>query len=189
MSSLLVDQARPATEALAAMNGALDDFAQASLWSMSIRELAALVIEVEKLANRVDSVQVAVLAQAEKSLVRTLLGAKSTHAWLKTAADVPNWMGRARLELGHSLESRPATAAAFSAGEITMEAASKVCDAIEALPSSVPAAMTGQVEALLLDTARQEGSRAVTRRAMEIIYRFAPDVPKSKRQRRVRPGS
>jgi hypothetical protein len=176
MSSLLVDQVHPAAEAVAAMNAAIDAFAEAPLWSMSIRDLAALVIEVEKVANRIDSVQVAAIAQAEKSLVRTLLGAKSTHAWLKTAADVPSWMGRARLQLAHSLESRPITAAAFAAGEITMDAAGGVCAAVEALPPSVPAVMSGEVEELLVATARQEGSRAVTRRAMEITYRFAPEV-------------
>ena len=158
------------------MNAALDDFADASLWSMSIHQGAALVIAVEKLANRVDSMKVAVIAQAEKSLVRTLGGAKTTYGWLHTAADVPKWQGRARLQLAHELVSRPLTAAAFAGGDITMDAAGAVCAAIAALPPSVPAAMTGEVEELLLATARQEGSRAVTRRAMEITYRFAPEV-------------
>ncbi len=176
MSSLLVDQVYPAAQAVAAMNAALDDFADASLWSMSIHDVAALVIAVEKLANRVDSVKVTVIAQAEKSLVRTLGGAKTTHGWLNTAADVPKWQGHARLQLAHALESRPVTAAAFGAGEITMDAAAAVCTAIQALPSSVPAAMSTEVEDLLLATARQEGSRQVTRRAMEITYRFAPEV-------------
>jgi hypothetical protein len=176
MSSLLVDQVHPAAKAVAAMNAALDDFAAASLWSMSMREVADLVVEVEKFANRVNSAQVAVIAQADKSLVRTLAGAKTTHAWLKTAADVPPWHGRARLQLAHELETRPITAAAFSAGDISMESAAAVCAATQALPPSVPAAMTGEVEELLVATAREEGSRAVTRRAMEITYRFAPEV-------------
>src|SRR5450755_2743791 len=176
MSSLLVDSVHPATQAVAAMNAALDDFAEASLWSMSIHEVAAVVIAAEKLANRLDSVKVAVVAQAEKSLVRTLGGAKTTHGWLHTAADVPKWQGRARLQLAHALESRPVTAAAFAAGEISMDAAGAVCTAIQALPPSVPAAMSTEVEDLLLATARQEGSRQVTRAAMEITYRFAPEV-------------
>ena len=176
MSSLLVDSVHPATRAVAAMNAALDDFAEASLWSMSIHEVAAVVIAAEKLANRLDSVKVAVVAQAEKSLVRTLGGAKTTHGWLHTAADVPKWQGHARLQLAHALESRPVTAAAFAAGQITMDAAAAVCAAIQALPPSVPAVMSSEVEEILLATARQEGSRAVTRRAMEITYRFAPEV-------------
>jgi hypothetical protein len=176
MSSLLADQVHPAAEAVAAGNAALDAFIEAPLWSMSIRDTAALVIAVEKLANRVASAKVAVIAQAEKSLVRTLLGAKSTHAWLKVAADVPSWDGRARLQLAHSLESRPLTAAAFAAGDISMASAQEVCAGMDALPASVPAVMSGGVEELLLDTARQEGHRAVTRRAMEITYRFAPEV-------------
>ena len=176
MSSLHVDQAHPAIEAVAAMNAALDDFANAPLWSIPARELADLVVQLEKVANRLDAAQVTSLAQAETSLVRTLLASKTTHGWLKTAADVPSWVGRARLQLAHQLETRPATAAAFSAGEITMGAATAVCDAIEALPASVPAAMSGEVEELLLQAASHYGSRAVTRTAMNITYRFAPDV-------------
>ena len=143
---------------------------------MSMRDLAALAVDVEKVANRLAAVKVAVIAQAEKSLVRTLLGAKTTHGWLKAAADVPSWEGRARLQLAHSLETRPATEAAFGAGEITMGAAEAVCAAIQALPASVPAVLTGQVEELLVATARQDGSRAVTQAAMAITYRFAPEV-------------
>ena len=176
MSSLLADQVHPAIEAVAEMNAALDAFGEAPLWSLSIRDQGALVVAVEKLANRVDSMKVVVLAQAEKSLVRTLLGAKSTHAWLKVVADVPSWDGRARLQLAHSLESRPLTAAAFAAGDINAASAHEICAAIEALPPSVPAVMSGEVEELLVATARQEGQRAVTRRAMEITYRFAPEV-------------
>ncbi len=182
MSSLLADQVHPAAEAVAEMNAALDAFGEAPLWSMSIRDQSALVIALEKLANRVASVKVAALAQAEKSLVRTLLGAKSTHAWLKAAADVPSWDGRARLQLAYSLESRPLTAAAFAAGDINMASAQGVCAAMEALPPSIPAVMSGEVEQLLVDTARQEGHRAVTRRAMEITYRFAPEVLEAQEQ-------
>jgi uncharacterized protein DUF222 len=176
MSSLLVDSVHPAAEAVAAMHAALDQFADAPLWSMSMREVADLVVGVEKLANRVAAAQVAVIAQAESSLVRTLAGAKTTHGWLKSAADVPSWQGRARLQLAAALQTRPATAAAFSAGEITMDAAGAVCAAMQALPASVPAAMSSEVEELLLATARQDGSRAVTQAAMAITYRFAPEV-------------
>ncbi len=48
------------------MNAALDDFADASLWSMSIHQGAALVIAVEKLANRVDSMKVAVFGASRE---------------------------------------------------------------------------------------------------------------------------
>jgi hypothetical protein len=57
MSSLHVDQAHPAAEAVAAMNAALDDFADAPLWSMPARELADLVVQLERAANRLDAAQ------------------------------------------------------------------------------------------------------------------------------------
>jgi uncharacterized protein DUF222 len=176
MSSVVGDYKHPAAAAVEAMNVALDEFSDASLWSMSVRDLAALVVAVEKLARRIAAVQVSVLGQADSALVRNLLAAKSTPVWLRTAADVPTWVGRARLVLHQRLAERPATAAAFTAGEISQDAAVAVCDAVNALPASVPAALTSEVEALLVGVARDEGTRAVVRRAMEITQQFAPEV-------------
>jgi Domain of unknown function (DUF222) len=176
MSSVVSDYRHPAVEAIDAMNVALDGFGEAALWSMPMRDLAALVVSVEKVARRVAAVQVAVLGQADGALVRTLVGAKSTQVWLHTAADVPAWVGRARLGLHHQLTQRPVTAAAFTAGQISQDAAAAVCDAVTALPASVPAALTGQVESLLVGVGRDEGTRAVVRRAMAITQQFAPEV-------------
>lgn len=176
MSSVISDYRHPAVEALDAINVALDSFADASLWSMPTRDLAALVVGVEKVARRVAAVQVQVLGQADGGLVRTLTAAKSTEVWLRGAADVPTWVGRARLVLGQRLAERPVTAAAFAAGEISQDAAVAVCEAVAAFPSSVPAALTGEVEALLVGVGRDEGTRAVVRRAMAISQQFAPEI-------------
>jgi Domain of unknown function (DUF222) len=176
MSSAVSDYRHPAVEAVDAMNVALDEFGEAALWSMPMRDLAALVVSVEKVARRVAAAQVAVLGQADGALVRTLVGAKSTPVWLHTAADVPAWVGRARLGLHHQLTQRPVTAAAFTAGQISQDAAVAVCEAVTALPASVPASLTGQVESLLVGVGRDEGTRAVVRRAMAITHQFAPEV-------------
>jgi hypothetical protein len=176
MSSVISDYRHPAVEALDAMNVALDSFADAALWSMPTRDLAALVVGVEKVARRVAATQVQVLGQADGALVRTLVAAKSTPVWLRVAADVPTWVGRARLGLHQQLAERPVTAAAFAAGEISQDAAVAVCGAVAALPGSVPAALTGQVEELLVGVGRDEGTRAVVRRAMAISQQFAPEI-------------
>jgi Domain of unknown function (DUF222) len=176
MSSVVSDYRHPAAEAVDAMNVALDNFADAGLWSMPMRDLAGLVVAVEKVARRVAAAQVQVLGQADSALVRTLAGAKTTPGWLHGAADVPRWVGRARLGLHHQLTDRPVTAAAFAAGQISQDAAMAVCEAVAALPGSVPAVLTGDVEALLVEVGRDEGTRAVVRRAMAITEQFAPDV-------------
>jgi len=43
------------------------------------------------------------------------------------------------------------------------------------LPSGVPAALNDEIEQLLVDTAREEGTKAVVQRGMEISHRFDPD--------------
>jgi hypothetical protein len=78
--------------------------------------------------------------------------------------------------LHQRLAERPVTAAAFTSGEISQDAATAVCEATTALPASVPAALTSEIETLLVGVARDEGTRAVVRRAIAITHQFAPEV-------------
>jgi hypothetical protein len=175
MSSVVADYLHPAIEAVGAIDAALTELADAPLWSMSAAEVARLVMAVERIGRRLDSAKVTLLAQADGSGVAAQTGASSTVAWLRDVADVPVRVGRARLDLHRKLASRPRAATAFSTGDIGLDAATAVCAAVEALPGGVPAALNTEIEQLLVDTARDEGTKAVVQRAMEISHRFDPD--------------
>src|SRR2546423_712361 len=97
MSSLVSGVTHPAFAAVEAINAALDELGEASLWSLSTADAALLVVEVEKLARRVTSAQLTVLSQANSVAVRTLTGARTTPLWLRSAADVPVGVGKNRL--------------------------------------------------------------------------------------------
>ena len=169
------DLKHPALAAVDTVSGGLDELAEANLWSLPERELGALLAQLERLSHRLAYAQVTALAQAVGSDLAARDGATSLPAWLRATADVPMAVSKARLALHAGLACRPVTATAFAAGDISMDAAATVCAAMDQLPGDVPAALTSQVEALLVDTAREEGTRAVTRRATEIVHRFAPD--------------
>jgi hypothetical protein len=166
----------PAIEAIATINSGLDQLAAAPLWSLRAPDLAELVVAAEKIARRVAAAQLPLLAQADGTGLAYELATTSTPAWLRNVADVPFGVGRARLQLHRLLGSRPVASAAFTAGEISLDIATAVCSAIEALPAGVPAALTADVEELLVATGRDEGTRAVVVRAAEITHRFAPEV-------------
>jgi Domain of unknown function (DUF222) len=166
----------PAIEAIATINSGLDQLAAAPLWSLRAPDLAELVVAAEKIARRVAAAQLPLLAQADGTGLAYELATTSTPAWLRNVADVPFGVGRARLQLHRLLGSRPVASAAFTAGEISLDVATAVCSAIEALPAGVPAALTADVEELLVATGRDEGTRAVVIRAAEITHRFAPEV-------------
>ncbi|HTC69630.1 MAG TPA: DUF222 domain-containing protein [Acidothermaceae bacterium] len=176
MSSVEGDYRHPAIEAIATINGGLDELAAASLWSLTAPELADLVVEAEKISRRIAAAQLPLLAQVDTTGLAYELAATSTPAWLRNVADVPYGVGKARLRLHRSLGSRPVAAAAFAAGEINLDVTTAVCGAIEALPPEVPAALATEVEELLVSTGRDEGTRAVYIRAAEITHRFAPEV-------------
>jgi hypothetical protein len=175
MSSTGTDYQHPAVAALATMVAGLDAFADASLWSMSTAEVGQLVVAAERIARRVSAMQVAVLAQADRSGIADQTGSSSTPVWLHNVADLPVGVGRARLALHQALASRPVVGAAFNAGDIGFETATSVCSAIDTLPAGVPAAMYTQIEELLVEIARDEGTKAVVQRSMEIAERFDPD--------------
>jgi hypothetical protein len=176
MSSSVVEYQHPAIEAVAAISAELDQLAESSLWSMPVADLGQLVVSLERLSRRFSATQIAVLARADSSQIATSTGATSTAAWLRNVADVPVWLCKSRLALHRSLVDRPATAAAFSAGDIGVDAAAAVCAAMHALPGGVPAALNNEIEVRLVETARDEGTRAVVRRAAEISHRFGPEL-------------
>lgn len=157
------------------ISAGLDALAEASLWSMSTDEVGQLVVAVERIDRRVSAAQVAVLAQADRSGIADQTGASSTAVWLHNVADLPVGVGRARLALHRALATRPMVGAAFSAGDIGQEAPTAVCSAIDTLPGGVPASLNTEIEVLLIDTARDEGTKAVVQRSMEIASRFDPD--------------
>jgi Domain of unknown function (DUF222) len=175
MSSIDTDYQHPAVEAVAAIMAGLDALAEASLWSMSAAAVGQLVVAVERIGRRVAAAQVAALAQADRSGVADQAGASSTPVWLHNVADLPVGVGRARLALHRALATRPVVDAAFSVGDIGLDAATVVCSAIESLPGGVPAALNTEIEELLVDIARDEGTKAVVQRAMEIADRFDPE--------------
>ena len=175
MSASPTDYQHPAVEAVGLISAGLDGLADASLWSMSTVDVAQLVVAVERIGRRVAAAQVAVLAQADRCGVADQTGASSTAVWLHNVTDLPVGIGKARLALHRALAARPIVDAAFSCGDIGPDAATAVCAAIEGLPGGVPAALNTQIEQLLVEVARDEGSKAVLARSMEIANRFDPD--------------
>ena len=175
MSSLIEDLAHPALTAVCSIGRGLDDLAAANLWAMPAAELAGVIIRLERMARRLAAAQVAIYAAADASLVAEHEGATSTPAWLRAVADVPIGEGKARLALHQALGRRPIAAAAFTAGDVSLGAASAVCAAVDGLPAGVPAASEAEIEGLLVQVARTEGTASVARRAADIVHRFAPE--------------
>ena len=175
MSAVPTDYQHPAVAAVAMISAGLDAFADASLWSMSTADVGQLVVAMERLGRRVSAAQVSALAQADRSGIADQTGASSTPVWLHNVTDLPVGIGRARLALHQALTNRPIVAAAFSTGDIGLEAATVVCSAIDTLPGGVPMSMNTEIEVLLVDIARDEGTKAVVQRSMEIADRFDPE--------------
>jgi hypothetical protein len=185
MSSSQTAYSHPALDAIAAMMTALDDLSDSRLWSMPARELGPLVHALEKVSHRISAAQTRLVGQAEASGAAHHDGATSTHAWLKAIADIQISEGKARLALHRSLGARGVTSGSFAAGDIGFDSAVAVCAAVDGLPAGVAAALVDTIETVLVDVAKEEGARAVARRAAEIVHRFAPDDLETTERRQV----
>jgi hypothetical protein len=183
MSATTTGFDHPAIDALNAIDAGLGALLDAPLWSLPTGELGPLLVRAERLARRLDAARVVLTNQADVTGLAEREGATSLQAWLRAVADVPITDTKHRLRLHHALGSRPATKAAFHTGTISITGATAITDAITALPPAVPAAMHDEVEALLVETAADEGTHAVAARAAEIIHRFAPDALEDRENR------
>jgi hypothetical protein len=176
MSATTTGFDHPAIDALTAIDAGLGALADAPLWSLPVAGLADLITRAQRLARRLDAALVTLTNQADVTGLAEHQGATSLPGWLRAVADVPVRDTKHRLALHHALGSLPLTAVAFGAGAISMAGATAIADAITALPPAVPAALHAEVETLLVETAADEGTRAVADRAADIIHRFAPDA-------------
>jgi len=175
MSATTTGFDHPAIDAITAVETGLTALADAPLWSLPTAELAAIVVRTERLARRLDAALVTLTNQADVMGVAEHQGATSLPAWLRAVTDVPITETKSRLRLHQALSGRTATAAAFDAGNISRAGAAAVCESLSALPAAVSVELTTEIERLLVETAADEGTRAVVGRASEIIHRFAPD--------------
>jgi hypothetical protein len=185
MSSLILDTDHPAFSALGSISRELDKLAEARLWSLSVGDLAQLIIGIERMARRVSATQITLSAQAESAGVADHEGATSTAAWLRAVADVPIGEGKARLALHRALGRRPIVQTAFSAGDVGSTAAAAICAAVDSLPAAVPMALETEIESIRVDVARAEGTVSVVRRGAEIVHRFAPEQLEEDEERQV----
>lgn len=175
MSATTTGFDHPAIDAMQAIETGLATLVEAPLWSLPAAELAALLVRVERLAHRLDAARVKLTNQADVAGVADREAATSLPAWLRAVADIPIAVTKHRLRLHQALGALPTAAAAFTDGRISMAGATAVTDAMAALPAGVPASLTGEIEQLLVETAAEEGTRAVAARAADITHRFAPD--------------
>jgi Domain of unknown function (DUF222) len=130
----------PALVALGELHTALDHLAEANLWSLSPAELRGLRLDMERVGARVGSATLRVTRELDASGAAVETGAFSPAGWLRGVCRIDPRAAKREVRLAAALDGRlAATGAALGAGEISVEHAAVIREAVDRLPLAVPA--------------------------------------------------
>jgi Domain of unknown function (DUF222) len=166
----------PALVALGELHTALDHLAEANLWSLSPAELRGLRMEMERLGARAGSATLRVTRELDTSGAAVETGAFSPAGWLRGVCRIDPRAAKREVKLAAALDGRlGATGAALGTGEISVEHAAVIREAVDRLPLAVPADVRTEGETWLVEQSRIFDPAAVARLGRHLLHALDPE--------------
>ena len=166
----------PVSRAVARLHQVIDDVAETPMWSMDPDDAAATLAAATRLEARVAALKLRVAAHADQAHVGEATGATSTAVWWAHATNQTRREAFSQLRLATALaDGHEPVRVALAAGEVVVEQAQVIVQAVEQLPADLDQALVEQAEAHLVAEARHHDAktlRILGRRLFEVI---APD--------------
>lgn len=169
------------------LRAAVDALMSTELGAMSGPEVTALVCEVETQRRRLDAFDQTVVAEISERGIAGEYGRTSTSDLLITLLRVTPREAKARVERAQDLGPRraitgerlspvfPATSAAVQVGEISGQHVDVITGCLERVSRVQPANVVDVAEALLVEAARHEHPKQLSRTAALLLARLDPD--------------
>ncbi|WP_261576340.1 HNH endonuclease signature motif containing protein, partial [Frankia gtarii] len=140
---------------LAVIGGQLDGLLSDATWQLSDGELEALMEGVCRLVGRVAAARGRLLVEAQVRGFALRQGAVDTAGWLRDRLSLAPSEARRQVALARDVhEVCQATGAALASGELTVEHAVVICQAMRSLPAGVTPEQRVEAERALLGYAR-----------------------------------
>ncbi|GAA4376729.1 HNH endonuclease signature motif containing protein [Nocardioides caricicola] len=158
--------------ATAQMRAAADAVADASVWSMDAAETAATLVELTRHEAEVAELKARVAAHADDLHVGQEVGASDAASWLAHATKTTRPAAHGVVKLGHTLEVHPQTRDALAHGDVLLDQARVIIEAVDQLPGDVD---TGRAEAHLLAEAQHHDAKALRTLGKHLFEVIAPD--------------
>jgi hypothetical protein len=155
-----------------ALSGALDRVLVAEPTYLTAAEQRQVLVELARQRARLDALELAVLAAADRNDVGAVSGATSTGAWLahETLADRPEVLERVKLARALD-EEHPATQQGLAAGDVSREHAAVIVKALTDLPDGLDPGLLERAEKTLVEEAAH-----LTPRQLRVVGRHLLDV-------------
>jgi hypothetical protein len=156
----------------------LDAVSQASVWSMGHDEFTETLTDLTRLRARVEELELRVAAGAHRADVGAHVGATSTASWWAHASRQTPSEAHRRMKLARSLDwDHEHTGDALSAGDVVLEQARVIVDALDALPADlVEPELVQRAETHLIALAREHDARALKILGARILDHLAPEI-------------
>ena len=186
MAAQTIEARHPVAATIAGARRNLRDLALRPLWSMDARETGEALVEVTRLAAQVSQLQLALLHQAEVVEVGADVGATSPASWPAHETRTVRAATHRAARLAQRLATaHPAVDIALADGDLTLDQAQVIVDAVDALPTDLVDTDTlGRAEEFLLAEARRHDARALRvlgLRLLEVVDPEAADVEEARR--------
>ncbi len=166
----------PALVALGELDTALDHLGEANLWSLSPAPLRGLRVDMERVSARLASATLAVTRELDASGAAVETGAVSSAGWLRGTCRLDPRAAKREVKLAAALDGPfAATAKALGAGEISVEHAQVIREAVNRLPLAVPADVRTNGETWLVEQARLFDPQALARLGRHLLHVLDPD--------------
>src|SRR5215218_7516305 len=133
--------------AIAHVNAELDAVADASVWSMDATETADTLVALTRAEAKLAEAKARVAAHADDIHVGQEVGASNAASWLAHTTKTTRPAAFGTVKLGHDLEAHPQTRDALAHGEVLLDQARVIIEAVDQLPDDVDTEMVEQAEA------------------------------------------
>ena len=185
MAAQTIEATHPVAATIAGARRDLRDLALRPLWSMDARATGEALVEVTRLAAQVAQLQLALLHQADVVEVGADVGATSPASWLAHETRTVRATAHRAARLAQRLATaHPAVDIALAEGDLRLEQAHVIVDAVDAFPTDLVDTDTlRRAEELLLAEARHHDARALRvlgRRLLEVVDPEAADLEEAR---------
>src|SRR6478735_322691 len=161
--------------AIAQMRDAATSIADAPVWSMTDREAADALIELQGLKAQVAELETRIARHADEQQVGQDRGASSTAVWLANQTRITRPAAHSTVKLGKELHAHPLTRAALAKGGICADQARVILRWIGTLPDDLDPALVTKAEQHLLTLAGEHDARALERLGKRLWEVIDPD--------------
>ena len=164
------------SRALAQIHCLLDQVSDSSLWSMDPDETAATLTEATRVAARVAELEARLATHADTVEVAERAGAASLTSWWAHTTRQTHRTAAAKTRLAASLEHHQPTRDALATGQVLVDQAVVIMQAVDALPDGLDPALVEQAEHHLIGQAAHFDAHGLTNLGKGLLHVIDPDT-------------